>query len=169
MKNLFRILTFSIILYSCSKNDNTDNSSIGTASLKFKLDGEQQEFIGNAPTLFGSGSGRGAVCARVNYSEGRGYMIQGYNVDSIISISILTDSLHTGAYNAYFGGSSLGYFNLGYYALKNSSQIFNISITRHSSGTIDGNFSGKFYQEVANPDSISISEGEFKNVKVHYY
>jgi len=167
MKNLFIILTFSIILYSCSKHDNTDNSSTATASLKFKLDGEQQEFIGNAPTLYGLGSGRGAVCGRVNASEGRIYMIQGYRVDSMISISILTDSLHTGTYNAYFGGSGLAYFTLGYYALKNSSQVFNIAITRHSSGTIDGTFSGKFYQEVTNPDSISISEGEFKNVRVY--
>ncbi|MEP6948552.1 MAG: hypothetical protein ABI863_04735, partial [Ginsengibacter sp.] len=56
------------------------------------------------------------------------------------------------------------------YTILDSTQIFDIVITKNRTGIIDGNFSGRlyWYNDPNIPNSVSVTEGEFKNVKVTY-
>jgi len=92
--------------------------------------------------------------------------------NDLIGIGITADSLQTG--RTYIGESQFTFivFNGIKYAISDNSQNFNISIARHFSNFIDGNFSGKLYshniQTSTLEDSITITGGEFKNVRIIY-
>jgi hypothetical protein len=100
------------------------------------------------------------------------YFIQALKgLNNLLVIGIKTDSLQTN--RPYEGESQFTFvvFKRHKYAIADSSQVFNISITRYYSGFIDGNFSGKLFRYnilTAMQDSISITDGEFKDVRVIY-
>ena len=99
------------------------------------------------------------------------YVIQGAKgtADAIV-LSITTDSLMTTNYEADRFYSTVDKNNL-VRGVFDSSQIINISITRYSSGTIDGTFSGYIYSYNifgSNYDRYPLTNGEFKNVKITY-
>lgn len=155
----FIVLIISFSLLSCKK-DNQGNDLSNDAYIKYKVNGTQQQFSGNAANVDAEG-----VIAYKVINLYTSYHLQGEKgLNNLISLSIVADSLKNGSYKGEPIATFISYNGKEYYIL-NDTQILNVSITRHSSGTVDGNFSGSLYDTQG---SVSITEGEFKNIKMIY-
>ena len=166
MANLNKLIFVLAIIYffACDK----DGSSPGPDDvyLTYKVDGDVVLYKGAAADINDDG-----VIGLKLLSPTR-YVIQAAKgTTDAIELSITTDSLTTTNYEADQMYSSVvkNHFVMGVF---DNSQIINISITRYSSGTIDGTFSGYVYSysivSSSGWDSFSLTDGEFKNVKILY-
>jgi len=172
MKQLLILFATLILIYSCSKSKPEKKSLTGNVTLQYKVNGVETLYSGDA----GAPNNEGIIAWK--HLTGIGsfdttYFIQALKgSNNLIGIGITTDSLHAG--RSYIGESQFTFivFNGIKYAISDNSGLFNISITRHFSDFIDGNFSGKLYsyniQTSMPDDSITITEGEFKNVRIIY-
>lgn len=174
MKKLLFALTISAILFSCSKDQIDQQIAItGNASLQYKVDGVLQQYSGDANTSNPQGV--------IAYKQLKGtiipatrHMIQAQSgANNLISLDIVTDSLRPGLYKGELFFTFI-LTNGTEYGIFDNNQILNVSITRNSSGTIDGIFSGNLYwiKDAQDPSagfiSVSITEGEFKNIRMIY-
>lgn len=169
MKKLL-VIPAIIFLYSCSKNKPSNITLRGNATLKYKVDSVETLYTGDA----GTPNRKGVIAWKhlANGSSGTTYFIQALKgLNDLIGMGIITDSLQSGQSYVGEGQFTFVVFKGQKYAITDSSQVFNISITRYYSGFIDGSFSGKLYTfnpQTSITDSISVTEGEFKNVRVIY-
>lgn len=169
MKKLLPIF-FCIILFSCGKDHNkstTDDSSFPT--LQYKVDGVLQQYSGEVNSTDPQGIIAVKHLKGSMFSDTYYQLTAQKGVSNLLSFSIGTDSLQTGTYK----GEPLLTFILvsgNEYTILDSTQIFDIVITKNRTGIIDGNFSGRlyWYNDPNIPNSVSVTEGEFKNVKVTY-
>ncbi len=99
-------------------------------------------------------------------------------IDSVLNISIHTDSLTTTTYNIEYSATQYedqpGVDNGGFiFGLSKPEDHFTVTITSFVNGLVSGTFSGNLSltfnkTELTPPDSAVITEGKFANVKVHY-
>lgn len=169
MKRLLPIF-FCIIFFSCGKDHNkstTDDSSFPT--LQYKVDGVLQQYSGQSnstdpQSIIAVKHLNGTIFGDTYYQ-----VTAQKGVNNLLSFSIGTDSLRTGTYK---GKPLLTFILVGgnEYTILDSTQIFDIVITKNRTGIIDGNFSGRlyWYTDPNIPNSVSVTEGEFKNVKITY-
>ncbi len=166
MKKILLLATMAFVFFSCSKNnpENPENTILpGDVYIKYKVDGKLVLIKGDAGNI----NGEGVLASQL--LEDNWLRIQGRKgTTNAIDIRITTDSVRTGQYTADRGFSTIVETGnvKGVYL---NSHILNISISRYSSGTIDGNFAGNIYSfNIQNSgwSSFSLKEGEFKNVKI---
>jgi len=162
-KILFVLTTY--FLFACSKNKSTPIDP-GDVYLTYKVDGVAVLYKGTAAGQFQEG----VIGIKLTDIPTR-YVIEAVKgTTNAITLGITTDSLTT---NNYVADSvfSLIVENGHVKGVYNKSQVLNISITRYSSGTIDGTFSGKIYAfdiATSHYDSFTLTDGAFKNVEILY-
>ena len=148
--------------------------------MKFKIDGVLQDCTGSFDSLVSKGKGVTARKEGLPFDPGKIYDIMGQaNSNSVLTFRLYTDSLQV---KEYIFKTELGYnivelkgfdgrsYKRFYpYRAKGDSIILNI--TRYSDKTIDGNFSGRLSQfdQAYTYQTVTITEGEFKNVPLFYY
>ena len=163
MKKLTFLALCIFTLISCKKSVLSTPSSI-----EYKVNGSLVQITGgrdysSQSSVFGVDLG-----PYVYKSYGSGYYsITGLETTYGASIAIGTghDSLQT---KTYTGGTLSVNFvvNNVSYGIINIQDSILVNITRYSSGSIDGTFSGSFSHDSLN--RISVTEGKLNNLKVYF-
>lgn len=177
-KFIYFYLFLFICNVSCNKSNDTSANSTQSVYIKFKLNGAQYQFNGGYSSVTSTGEGvYGLKILASTILSKTIYEIQGQSGNNrVINLVIVSDSLKSQSYNTPTISSNNFYPSLvnidgKLYGTFQASDVISITINRYSVGTIDGNFSGNLSQSLSNGTQFlngSITEGEFKNVKIIY-
>jgi hypothetical protein len=179
MKRLLLITSISFGLISCFKSDNRDLGVYNIAdgyiryqvnNFPFEINGGYNSFSNTGVGVYGRKQLKSANVPATRYT-----IIGQLSVRKTINIVIITDSLKTGSYTTSTSSNGLTFAKIDsiQYSGNRPDDILNLNITRNSTGTIDGTFSGKLSYATTASGSTTytdgvIANGVFQNVAITY-
>ena len=188
MRKMLSIIGIFGLLFSCQKqSSNPASSSDPKAIFRFTVNGMNDSIVGSAT----QSSTEGSVIKRVYGSGTNGFTsfyyqlvsykyIAGTGSQLYISLDFLTTNLIVSSYIYKFGFGLPGYYSSGgvatnlfevpsfwpnYYSSQGTGDQTVITITKIQNGYADGTYTAKLSNAI-NTSSITITNGEFKNVKI---